>query len=402
MRATGCWNRRAPLRWRSSSRAESEKHWRAGTRSGQPVSGIARTRHSGRYRDRSGLRGSIPSLRTRASAIEWALSHDETLPAARILAGFSWAYQRLIGAVEASSRLKTVLERLDSTAQPPLQTRAWSALANLSFGSHKVEAAQRALEFAKQCDDRSTTISSLHTIAFGLYQAGRTQEAQPLIDRALRLSKESDLTRSLIHAHVLNIAAAVALNCDRIEEAEKAYAEAFTLYTAFGDELQAMLIRANMADLEFGKGNAAGALELVKAIEAQTRGLRTESTRISALMNGAAYRIALGDIPGARNNAREALRNAHGVRLLSAAIATQHLATVATLSGDARRGAQLRGYVDASYRSIGYQREPTEQCTYDILMTALREELSDAEIESLAAEGAQLSEDQAVAVALTV
>jgi hypothetical protein len=35
-------------------------------------------------------------------------------------------------------------------------------------------------------------------------------------------------------------------------------------------------------------------------------------------------------------------------------------------------------------------------------MTALHEKLSDAEIESLAAEGAQLSEDQAVAEALAV
>jgi hypothetical protein len=35
-------------------------------------------------------------------------------------------------------------------------------------------------------------------------------------------------------------------------------------------------------------------------------------------------------------------------------------------------------------------------------MTALREQLADAEIETLAAEGAQLSEDQAVADALAV
>jgi hypothetical protein len=35
-------------------------------------------------------------------------------------------------------------------------------------------------------------------------------------------------------------------------------------------------------------------------------------------------------------------------------------------------------------------------------LAALREKLSDAEIESLAAEGAQLSEDQAVAEAMSV
>jgi len=43
-------------------------------------------------------------------------------------------------------------------------------------------------------------------------------------------------------------------------------------------------------------------------------------------------------------------------------------------------------------------------CDYGVCLAyrALREKLSEAEIESLAAEGAQLSEDQAVAEALSV
>jgi hypothetical protein len=38
----------------------------------------------------------------------------------------------------------------------------------------------------------------------------------------------------------------------------------------------------------------------------------------------------------------------------------------------------------------------------EILMTALRGQLTDAEIETLAADGSQMSEDQAVAQALAV
>ena len=51
---------------------------------------------------------------------------------------------------------------------------------------------------------------------------------------------------------------------------------------------------------------------------------------------------------------------------------------------------------------MGIEREVTEQRTYDILMTALREKLTDAEIESLAVERAQLEEDQAVAEAMAI
>jgi hypothetical protein len=80
----------------------------------------------------------------------------------------------------------------------------------------------------------------------------------------------------------------------------------------------------------------------------------------------------------------------------------QHLALLAGLGGDARRGAQLLGYVDVQYTASGMQRGFTEQWGYDKLMTALRETLSADAIAKLAAEGAAWSEDQAVQEALKV
>lgn len=238
-------------------------------------------------------------------------------------------------------------------------------------------------------------------MAFGLYQTGRAHEAQPVINRALQLSKESDPTRSSIHADLLNTAGTVARACGRFDEARQLFSEALALATALGDESTATVIRLNMGELEFHMGNPARALELVKPIEAETDGFSRRMVTY-ALINGSAYRIRLGDIAGARVAAREALRLARGAYALETTWAIEHLATVATHGGDPRRGARLRGYVDASYRSDGMEREPTEQRTYDITMAILREKLSDVEIEELAAEGAQLSEDQAVVEALSV
>jgi tetratricopeptide (TPR) repeat protein len=343
----------------------------------------------------------MPRSKTRV-AIEWALSHVEKWLAARIIPGFCGPYERLIGTAEVRSQLEAALEGLDAAAQPALAARAWWALADIAVGSRKIEAAQRAVEFAQRADDALTTIDSLRILVFGLYQAGRLQEAQPVVDRALRLAKESGLIRSAVHAYALEAAAIVASFCGRLEEAEETYVEALSLATEHGDEIQAIRIRGNMGELEFRKGNAAEALELVKEIQVQTQGSRTVQVRIFTRAAEAAYRIALGDIPGARSAAREALRLARGAFALPTTWAMQHLATIAALGSDPRRGARLRGYVDASYRNIGCEPEMTEQHTYDILLTALREKLTDAEIESLAAEGAQLSEDQAVAEALAV
>ena len=70
------------------------------------------------------------------------------------------------------------------------------------------------------------------------------------------------------------------------------------------------------------------------------------------------------------------------------------------LRGQLHGAAQLSGYVDAQFKALGYERERTEKWGYDKLMSALRELLSEAEIEKLGVEGAAWSEDQAVEQAL--
>jgi hypothetical protein len=57
---------------------------------------------------------------------------------------------------------------------------------------------------------------------------------------------------------------------------------------------------------------------------------------------------------------------------------------------------------NAQYTELGSEREYTEKWGYEKLMAALRERLSEAEIEKLAAEGAAWSEDQAVEEGLKI
>jgi hypothetical protein len=81
----------------------------------------------------------------------------------------------------------------------------------------------------------------------------------------------------------------------------------------------------------------------------------------------------------------------------------QHLALLGALRGEVRHAARLVGYVNVRYKELGW--EPllsTEKWGYEKLMATLREQLSEAEIEKLAAEGAAWSEDQAVEEALKV
>jgi len=332
------------------------------------------------------------------SAIAWALSHDETILAARILVSFSATYRELGVYAEMRSRLDEVLGRLDADAQPALAARVWHALSYVVFGSRATEAARRAVELADRCNDPALTAWSLPLLAFTLLQAGHLQEAQAANDRALQLTRENGLTRSRLHGVALNLAGAIAHHRGRFDEARQLYAEGLSLELELGDEIGENSIRTNMAELEFQMGNTARALELVSA--ASTAEFIPKPA--NALNNSAAYQIALENIAAARISSREALRLARGAIVRETTNAIQHLATVAACSVDPRRAGRLRGYADAWYRVEGNKRGPTETRTYEILMAALREQLTDAEIETLAAEGAQLSEDQAVAEAMLI
>jgi hypothetical protein len=194
----------------------------------------------------------------------------------------------------------------------------------------------------------------------------------------------------------------IAADRGRLDEAQRIFAEALALATVLGVDVQKTAIRLNMADLEFRTGNTPRALELVSEIRAEGPGLYSFTSVITLLVDSAAFKIALDDIAGARIDAREGLRLARGAEPFLSAAAFQRLATVAALSGDPHCGARLRGFVDAWYRSGGSEREPMEVRMDEILMTALRGQLTDAEIETLAADGSQMSEDQAVAEALAV
>lgn len=336
------------------------------------------------------------------AAADWALSNDEPALAIRTLSGFARA--RLITSSEARSKFEVLIDRLGADPQPPVAARAWRGLAYTSVGLRSVEAARRTTVFAEQSNDKLTVLDSVIQEAFSLMQSGRAHEAIAIIERALQLSGEYGTTRTSIHASMLNVlGSAIATTGGQTNDARQSYLQGLSLAESIDDDFSASTIRLNLAELEFQTGNAEAALELARALERPSAGSHTGSFhQIGALGNCTAYRIALGNIADARLTGRATLRLARGVDALMTTGAAQHLGAIAALSGDARTGAMLLGYVNAWYGEHGYEREPTEQRSYDILMTALREQLSQDEIESFAAEGARLSEEDAVNKAMLI
>ncbi|MGA8532974.1 MAG: tetratricopeptide repeat protein [Candidatus Tumulicola sp.] len=336
------------------------------------------------------------------AVLEWALkeAHDMALGGAVAGAlGQLWFHGGL--AVEGRYWLGLAQAGLDESMHPQVAARLWAALSWFSSGKRKHDCAQRALALYKSGGDEKGQARALHSLAFSLVQMGRLEEAPDLSARALAAMRT--LADKPGVADSLNMQAVIHLGRGDVLAAREFFAQALAAYKALGDEAGAALVLGNLAELEFGDGQVEQAARLAReALEIQSRGKNATSLAF-CYNNIAAYRIALGDVDGAPEAAREGLRWARQAQYaFGIAIALQHVALLLGLRGELNDAARLIGYVNLQYKELASEREATEKWGYEKLTAALHEQLSEAEIEKLAAEGAAWSEDRAVEEVLRV
>ena len=334
------------------------------------------------------------------AVLEWALKdgHDMALGGAVAGAlGPLWFHGGL--AVEGRYWIGLTQAGLDESVHAPVAARLWLALSHLSSGKRMHDCAQRAVTLSQSVSDEKGQARALVRLAFTLNQIGQVEEASEVCGRAVAAMRALGDKPGLVDG--LNNQAAIQRHRGDVATARELFAQALAACKALGNEAAAPFVLANLAELEFGEGQVEQAVRLAgEVLEIWSRA-KNASLMAAGYNNIAAYRIALGDVDGAREAAPEGLRWARqGQHAVSAAIAVQHIALLLALRGEVNDAARLVGYVNVQFKELGYQREATEKWSYDKLMAALREQLSEAEMEKLLAEGAAWSEDQAAQEAI--
>ena len=336
------------------------------------------------------------------AVLEWALKDGHDMALGGAVAGALQALWSGVGlAVEGRYWIGLAQADLDESMYQLVAARMWLALSSLSSGKRAHDCAERALALYQSGANEKGQAWALARLAFSLIQMGRFEEASEVNARALAAMRELEDKPGV--ARCLNARANIQRYCGDVAEARELYAHALAAYKALGDEARTAAVLGNLADLEFGAGQVERALRLAgEGLEIDARG-KNATDLATDHNNIAAYRIALGDMDGARDSAREGLRWARQAQNpYHVVIALQHIALLLALRGEVNDAARLIGYVNVQYKELGNEREATEKWGYENLMAALREQLSEAEIEKLAAEGAAWSEDQAVDEALKV
>jgi len=335
------------------------------------------------------------------AALAWTLSQENDAVLGAALAGESGLWDNTALAAEGCYWIGLGLQLVSEADQPQATATLRLALASLSFGKQKCDEGAHAMRLLEGLGDARRAAGAHRQVAWGLFQIRQLERAKEVAEEALAASRECGHATNV--AQCIDLLGFIASERGDSSAARQMHAQALAAFKALGDETGTAQVLANLAELEFADGHPKEALRLVS--EALQITLRGHNARHIAMFysNSAAYRIALGDVTGARESALDGLGFArHAQSELNTAIGLQHLAVLAVLAGDAERAARLLGYVDTQYALHGYEREGTEQWSCDKLMAGLREALLKDEIAKLTTEGAQWSEDRAVEEALKV
>jgi predicted ATPase/DNA-binding CsgD family transcriptional regulator len=338
------------------------------------------------------------------AALNWALADAHDVAIGASIAGALeqlWFEDNL----EAEGRhwIRLAQAGIDEPNQPQLAARLWAASSWLYEAQRGNDAAARASKLYESLGDRHGLGHALRPLAFCLWQLGRDKEAMSEATRALAILRECGDKWGA--AACLRYKAYISADWGDIKASRDLNTEALALYKEIGDETGVSIVVDNLGMLAFGDGNAEVALKYADEALASRAGRQYSSFHALLRAHTALYSIALGDLDRARKDASEVLHWARGSQEdLYLAYAAQTLALIAALGGQAHLAARLLGYSDGKKRVMGFaaQQNSAEKWSREELSSTLGRHLSDAEIATLATEGAAWSDDRAVEEALKI
>jgi predicted ATPase len=247
-----------------------------------------------------------------------------------------------------------------------------------------------------------------------LLNFGRVAEARSVLAEASRLA--GNVGNRWLAGYVLRLFAYAGTLEGDLDAARSYIVEAQQNYEAVAAKADVAWTMEALGAIEFLAGNTERALRHATDALAIFRALKRVRGIAWMLHHIIDYHVSLGDYAEAEKSAREGLDLAREHNLdVVAAYALQNLGVVAALrpQREAERSlevyvrvARIYGFVDARLTAMGSARRwidnPEQEPYYHRALAVLRDALGDDTVAKLVAEGAAITEEQAVEEALTL
>jgi predicted ATPase/class 3 adenylate cyclase/pimeloyl-ACP methyl ester carboxylesterase len=334
------------------------------------------------------------------SALDRALVRSKVIEGGELLARVARFWGGIGLETEGATRCEAFLAALPGD-ELRLHAQLSSALASLFFYSgHKVDAFERAtqaVEYARASADVSllaVTLSSYATLAVLL---GRLDDAERALAQAEMLGEGSVVHRLTL----LEARASLSQFRGDFETAARIFEQLRKEQRTLGNANGELAAAINLAEVEHARGHSQRAAAIVAETLPIVRADGDKSTLDVLLHNLAGYLAAIDDLSGALAAAREAIGIwARNPDRAGVAVAMEHLSLVYALRGELTLAAMLEGYADAALQRYGFMREFTEATSHDRITVLLGKGLAPDELARVSLEGASLTPEAAIALAL--
>ena len=336
------------------------------------------------------------------AALSWALDEEgDPQLGARIVAALEllWATVPL---KERAHWTDMALEHIDQRENPEIAaTLCIIRATSCEAGKERAATARRAIDLLSVRGTHALLGRAYAILGDAYNQMGRYDDALAANDRAREILRAAGFSTLWPYAQALGERGLILGNLGRLDEGVAAFEQALAINEGHGDVQRCAIVRADYAEFQCARGQFDHAVELAQSVLDAYPDQNFHRIQVHVRINLAAYHLLLGHVEQAESLVRSALPLAKRFGIApNVAVAIAHIATAAALRGEFVRAATLRGYSDRWYADRECARESTEVKTYALLMTALQASLSEEDLEAYAREGAALTEDEAISLAL--
>ncbi|MFY9664606.1 MAG: helix-turn-helix domain-containing protein [Candidatus Cybelea sp.] len=346
------------------------------------------------------------------TALRWALADSgDVVLGQRLLGEFSVVW-RSFASVEARRWLGAARDLVDE--QTPTSVLAGLSLSEAmnatDFGEPKImlSNSESAIASYRAVGDLLGAARAQSIAGYALTALGRGAEAKPRLEEVLAVARRLE-NRRLILFTLRCLGYASARAGDLI--AARGYlAEVLVICEAIGNKLMVAMVEDDLAEVEYQTGNgelavhhSTNALAVLGALN------ETRIVRLVLTNNASLFLVSSARYDEAQERAREALALARERGHDAFAMyALQHLGYVAALTPQVgaegtpkayARAARILGFADAQIAAMGFAREILGKQEYDRVLAVLRDAMGAELVANLMADGAAMTEHQAVAEA---
>ncbi len=334
------------------------------------------------------------------AALDWARG-SEALRGGELLASIDTRWYFLGLQREGRERLEAFIGAL-SGGEPGLLSRLWCALASLAdeegMSARGYAAAGEAVALARASDDAAILAHALEVYARRAVFVKRLDDAAAALAEAEAVPGASPFLRR----GLLTTRAFLSGPLGDAEAAARAWEQLRDESRALGNAVFERWATLQICEVEHERGNTLRAIALADDVLESARVSADRTFLFTFLALLASYFVAVDDMAAAAHAAREAIRHLapYDPHSRYVAVAMEPLAVALASGNELGRAARLAGYSDVVLGPLEDAFDYTELTTHRRLTTLLRESAAADDLLAWRAEGASLTAETAIALAL--